>query len=1107
MVEPRHCPQCQHALPPSAPLGLCARCLLQSILEPDPPEVQAAEEPIAGRSFGDYELLEIIARGGMGVVYKVRHRTLNRIVALKMIRAGEFASEAEAKRFQAEAEAAAHLDHPNIVPIYEVGEQDGRQFFSMKFLEGGVLGAKARMEDRGLKMEADARASQPSSIRYPPSSSAELLVKLARAVHYAHQRGVLHRDLKPGNVLLDSQGEPHVTDFGLAKRLESTLELTLSGAVLGTPSYMAPEQAAGRSGEITTAADIYSLGAILYELLTGQPPFQAATPLATMRLVLDEEPVPPSQLIRQRSAKAKIQNPKSAIDQDLETICLKCLEKDPAQRYTSARALAEDLERWLHGEPILARPTRAWEVALKWARRKPALAALIAVCLLAPAVVTTVLVISNVRVRARERELTLALARADANAQLARQNSYAADMPLVEEMLASGNLGAAHRLLEQHVPAPGQSDLRGFEWRHFHQQASEGALRVLRGAVGSLECLAFSPDGRWLAAAGSYQNIYVWNTTTWELARTILHTSIGTSGLSFSADSHYLAAVTANNNFIIFDVLSNAFVLGAYNHPQTNWQPRAIWSPVGTRLAVLSPTANGGPSAVVFEWSGPVEPKSKEDSEPSPEHIVARWPGVTSVESFTADGRLLITSNNFPYLWDFAHGRSPIPAQEGECEHYSVSPDGGFFTGYNSTNQHAHHVLAACLTNRDHSYAFPKEGCQGRVLCSAFSPDGRRIAAGGTEQAVRLFDWTDRSARPLRLAIWRGHEAAVCAVAWSPDGKLVASASKDGTVRLWSADLAEPLSDTATGFADVESVAGPIVLSRRGQFLASRERTTAAGQREELVVWHLSPRERRVLPAAPDAVPLGFTEDESQLITVHLAGTGPVLEHWQIATGSNALSLALQPGAAEATGPWAAIPAASLLAGANAIGAVAVWDARTGDLRAALPSAGAGFAQLVFSGRGRALALLSADARRVFIWDWSAAPAARLLVESPSNITDLTWLSDEQTLAVASGDLHVNLWDTASGTPAGRLVGQAAGVSALAVTADGRTLAAGAEGVVRLWNLATRREVAVLHRSSLPDRMVRRLAFSPDDSVLALADQRGKVQFFPAPPVTAGATP
>jgi WD40 repeat protein len=307
-----------------------------------PADANGHATPPTVRYFGDYELLEEVARGGMGVVYKARQVSLNRLVALKMILAGSFASVRDIQRFRAEAEAAANLDHPHIVPIYEVGEHEGQQYYSMKFVEGTALAGHPR---------GDVRTEVAG------------LVDVARAVHHAHQRGVLHRDLKPSNVLVDSLGKRLVADFGLAKRLASIdASFTETGQVLGTPKYMAPEQAAGRK-DLTVAADVYSLGVILYERLTGQTPFTGDNALTLLRQARESEPPRPSTI-------------RSGLDRDLETIVLKCLEKEPAKRYPSAEALADDLNRWLRGEPILARPVGRAERLWRWCRRNPALAAM-----------------------------------------------------------------------------------------------------------------------------------------------------------------------------------------------------------------------------------------------------------------------------------------------------------------------------------------------------------------------------------------------------------------------------------------------------------------------------------------------------------------------------------------------------------------------------------------------------------------------------------------------------------------------------------------------------------------------------------------------------------
>src|SRR5438034_7131224 len=355
----RVCENCGEKIFDDAPKGLCPACVLEKGLGALADEAEEKEStPLprdSGRAhaagvlmdFGDYELLEELGRGGQGVVYRARQKSLNRTVALKVIGLGPWATTAHVKRFRREAEAAANLDHPCIVPIYEVGEREGSCYFSMKFIDGGQLDEVAKRT--------------PISIR----NAAELIAKLARTGHYAHEHGILHRDIKPGNVLVDAKGEPHLTDFGLARLLETKSTVTHTMEVLGTPSYMAPEQAVGNNARVGRATDVYGLGAVFYQLLTGHPPFAGGTTYETVRLVLETEP-----------RQLRLWKPK--IDRELCTICLKCLEKDPKRRYSSALALAEDLEHWLKHEPIRAKPSGLLTHSKKWVRRNPSTAVLIA---------------------------------------------------------------------------------------------------------------------------------------------------------------------------------------------------------------------------------------------------------------------------------------------------------------------------------------------------------------------------------------------------------------------------------------------------------------------------------------------------------------------------------------------------------------------------------------------------------------------------------------------------------------------------------------------------------------------------------------------------------
>jgi len=440
------------------------------------------------RYVGDYELLEEIARGGMGVVYRTRQVSVNRVVAVKMILAGNFADEADVRRFRTEAEAAANLDHPHILPIYEVSEHDGRPYFSMKLAEGGSLAGK----------------------KLPPRESAALVAKLARAVHFAHQRGILHRDLKPANVLLDAQGEPLVADFGLAKRVEGDAGMTVTGAVVGTPSYMPPEQARGE--RVTTAADVYSLGAILYECLTGRPPFREASVMETLFAVINREP-----------------EAITGTDRDLAVVVMKCLPKEPRERYASAADLADDLERWSRGEPIQARPAGVLERSAKWVRRNPALAALLAATALLVVVVPLTLVVTFLWQEAESSrgraELALGQAESSRNqaelalgqAEQARQETgaalqreqaalarEAAARERVEHLsylnrvdLAARNYQASQLALARGILAECPPHRRGWEWNLVDRLCHPPLVPLLaeRRPAGESQ---LSPNGRWL---------------------------------------------------------------------------------------------------------------------------------------------------------------------------------------------------------------------------------------------------------------------------------------------------------------------------------------------------------------------------------------------------------------------------------------------------------------------------------------------------------------------------------------------------------------------------------------------------------------------------------
>ncbi|HUA64491.1 MAG TPA: protein kinase, partial [Alphaproteobacteria bacterium] len=716
------------ALAPDAPSGLCTRCVFKQMLNPaengDDGDSRGdrTRKPALPRPFGSYELIEEIARGGMGIVYKARQVALNRFVALKVIVAGEWSSPDFVRRFRTEAEAAAALDHSNIVPIYEIGECDGQPFFSMRLIEGPTL--------REYVGKVDSMAAQ--------RQVAALVATLARAVHYSHQRGVIHRDLKPGNVLLDANGEPHLTDFGLAKLVQRDSTITKTIAVLGTPSYMAPEQARGETKNLTTAADIYSLGAVLYELLAGQPPFAGGTTLETVRLVLGREPRRPRTL-------------NAGLDRDLETVCLKCLEKQATRRYGSAEALADDLDRWLRHEPILARrASRSYRLA-KWTQRHPAVA------LLLGALIVSIMAGSALSLRQ-------AAARQDALVE-ARRSLYAARIGLIEQAWAAGHITRARQLLNSLMPQAGQEDLRGFEWRYLSRICRDESYFTLSGEQDSVRCVAASGDGRWLALAGDKPFVSLWDISSRRVVAQ-LPTGGENNSVAFSHNSALLASAGNDGLIRVWDVASRieSLVLKGHSDPIE----QLAFSPDGKWLASAS-----RPDGVVKLWD-----LQSRTQKMTLGQLRNEYPAV----AFSPDSAILAwtTGDRTIRLTDVATGteRARLSGHGGSVTSLAFSPDGKWLASASKDMD----VRIWDASTGVHRATL--SGQSGMVTSVAFSPDGQLLVTACADGTVKL--WNAKTGS--EITAFKGHDMWVSDALFLPGGQTIVSGGQDGNVKLWEVD-------------------------------------------------------------------------------------------------------------------------------------------------------------------------------------------------------------------------------------------------------------------------------------------------------------------------------
>ena len=1072
VAEGQTCPRCGSPLSAGVTGGLCPFCVGRISVLGSVPGRHAGDVPPPPPTFGDYELLAEAGRGAMGVVYRARQIPLNRIVALKMILSGPFAGDAERQRFQAEAEAVARLDHPNIVPIHEFGERDGRQFYAMRWLEGG-----------------------PLSIGVGLPQATRLMATVSRAVHHAHQRGVLHRDLKPGNILLDEQGEPSVADFGLSRRMDAEASLTASGSPLGTPAFMSPEQAAGDKS-LTTAADVWGLGAVLYYLITGRAPFQGKDVFEVVSQVREGFVAPPHRW-----------NP--AIDRDLEIICLKCLRKEPSARYESAAAVADDLERWARREPIHARPLSALDHARLFALRRPAVTAL---SLLAALLFLSGLAGVGHQWQRAERERDRAQHRLlQLHAEKAQRAVEAGDpmatLPWMASALAAERPASAHAQSYRYFLA---NTLRecllpqeiwwfdsavkeiAFSPDGHHLAASAGEADLLLAdldAVGRVvtthrlrgggKQVAFSPDGTRLFNAqdehiingvlnDGFVKVFALPALT---ALPDLPVQPGMAAMCLSHDGHWLATATANGTAEIHDTATRNLVCpplrcaGPLGHMQFN--------PAGTRLVTVSG------NTTVQLWEMPTGRELKNIS------------GETFWRArFSPDGtRLLVVSRREGkaqvYDDETLAPIGPPLKHEARVHDAIFSPDGSRIA--TASDDHTARLWNA-QTGEPSAPPLPHAN---EVHCLAFSPDGTMLATGGSEPAARV--WEVATGKPLTP--WLRHGGEIFDAKFSPSGRQLLTCSRDGTVRLWPMPVAKPESQPLAGqplpiwrtrFSDDGKLAF-CVSENRGrawrtdtwqpltpelhadgpmdfvQFSPDGQRLLVGSRDHRVRVWKfnlaqpiasfLHSNEVEGACWLPDSRRI-FSASEAGDFVLWEADTGRVLKTFSTDTGLlGTFAAAVSP-----DGCW--------LAGSSR-NQLALWNAATGSRLWLTNLPGAVIRELRFS-PDSSLLVSGDEAGEVRVLRTSTGELAVPAIHHTALIGKIRFSPDGQRLATASDDLTARIWNPLTGQPLTPPLKLSRGVADVQFSPGGRWLTIANETSFQAWDAVSGDPVSLIQNSPEP---------------------------------------
>lgn len=973
------------------------------------------------RVFGDYELVDEIGRGGMGIVYRARERSTGRLVALKMLLHGLFVSPEEALRFRNEARTAASLDHPGIVPIFHAGESQGRLFYTMPLVVGSNL--------------AQRLGEQPLA----PKDAASLLLQIADAVQFAHSRGVVHRDLKPANILLDEHDQPFVADFGLARRFgDESLGLTVTGDLLGTPNYMAPEQINGRTRDVGPATDVYALGAVLYATLVGRPPFKSESVSETLQKICDAEAVPPRQLNR-------------SVPGNLEIICLKCLEKAPASRYPSVHDLADDLRRFLAGEPLRAQRVSRTERCRRWLARNP--------------VVGTLAVALAVALVAGAGFSTFYAARANQRASQALASLYAADMHLAQQHVQSGAVSSAIEILERHRPSGG-ADEAAWEWRHLWRQC-HGELRQFARPRGAVNAAVFSPDGRLVAAAGEDRAIWIWETGTGAVSRKLAGHAAAVSDLCFTPDSRRLASVGDDGVTSIWDVETGARLgeLRDHTRPPTTM----AMSTSGSLLATA-----GREDAAVNLW----DLSSYELVQSlalGPAEKIAFSPDEARLAVAGRDGHIRVWRRDQQTGWQT---QTSFRAHDDIARDVAWSSDGARLATGGADR------LVKVWNTSDWTEVATLGPLKNSVYSVCFSPNNERLAVAERDQPVRIWDIASGSV-DVEL---RGHTSLVTTAAFCPDGWRLLTASDDGTVRLWDA-ARSPECDVLEGHrGQVRTIA-----------FSGDGRTLASGGAQDGVVILWDPGlgvPLRVLRPYPTAkTDVAFSPDGQFLCSASHLGMFSV---WRVATGELLLDVRLGDQNLESVA-WA--PHGRHVAVYAIDGVVRLVAPSDGQVVASWKAAPPGERGCVaFSHDGRLLLTAGSDAS-VRVWNVATGSLIHGLSSHEAATVGAVFGPDDLLIASSSTDRTLRLWNAASGRLVHSLSGHIGTTFGPAFSPDGRRLAsASTDQSVRIWDVETGLELQSLLEHTDWSRDV---AFSPDGQCLVSAGYDGTVRVWHGGPQNA----